>query len=150
MMLPALGKNHYCTYDVVSLFMLSILIELPWYIFRYHSGFFNGTRPIQLPRNNPDINVHGANMGPTWVLPVPDGPMLALCVGNLSVIVSDNGLSPGQCQTITWTSAGIENILYFLCIDIIRTHSNRLYLYGWYTSPQNIKWYWHDQRWQTA
>ena len=62
---PALGKNHYCTYDVVRLFMLSILIELPWYIFRYHSGFFNGTRPIQLPRNNPDINVHGANMGPT-------------------------------------------------------------------------------------
>ena len=23
---------------------------------------------------NPDSKVHGANMGPTWVLPVPDGP----------------------------------------------------------------------------
>ena len=23
---------------------------------------------------NPDSKVHGANMGPTWVLPAPDGP----------------------------------------------------------------------------
>ena len=27
--------------------------------------------------NNPDNKVHGANMGPTWVLSAPDGPMLA-------------------------------------------------------------------------
>ena len=26
---------------------------------------------------HPDSKVHGANMGPTWVLSVPDGPMLA-------------------------------------------------------------------------
>ena len=25
----------------------------------------------------PDSKVHGANMGPTWALPAPDGPMLA-------------------------------------------------------------------------
>ena len=25
----------------------------------------------------PDGKVHGANMGPTWVLSAPDGPMLA-------------------------------------------------------------------------
>ena len=24
--------------------------------------------------NNPDSKVHGANMGPTWVLPAPGGP----------------------------------------------------------------------------
>ena len=24
--------------------------------------------------NLPDSKVHGANMGPTWVLPAPDGP----------------------------------------------------------------------------
>ena len=24
--------------------------------------------------NDPDNKVHGANMGPTWVLSVPDGP----------------------------------------------------------------------------
>ena len=25
----------------------------------------------------PDSKVHGANMGPTWVLSAPDGPLLA-------------------------------------------------------------------------
>ena len=25
-------------------------------------------------QSNPDIKVHGANMGPTWILSAPDGP----------------------------------------------------------------------------
>ena len=29
------------------------------------------------------------------------------CVGKLSIIGSDNGLSPGRSQAIIWTSAGI-------------------------------------------
>ena len=29
------------------------------------------------------------------------------CVGNLTTIGSDNGLSPGRCQAIIWTNAGI-------------------------------------------
>ena len=29
------------------------------------------------------------------------------CVGNLTIIGSDNGLSPGRHQAITWTSVGI-------------------------------------------
>ena len=29
------------------------------------------------------------------------------CVSNLTIIVSDNGLSPGRRQAITWTNAGI-------------------------------------------
>ena len=29
---------------------------------------------VGLHRNWPDNKVHGANMGPTWVLPAPDGP----------------------------------------------------------------------------
>ena len=28
-------------------------------------------------------------------------------VGNLTIISSDNGLSPGRCQVIVWTNAGI-------------------------------------------
>ena len=28
-------------------------------------------------RSNPDSKIHGANMGPTWVLSAQDGPMLA-------------------------------------------------------------------------
>ena len=30
-----------------------------------------------------------------------------VCVGNLTIIGSDNGLSPGQRQAITWTNVGI-------------------------------------------
>ena len=30
-----------------------------------------------------------------------------ICVGELTIIGSDNGLSPGQCQAIIWTNAGI-------------------------------------------
>ena len=29
---------------------------------------------LELPNNHPDSKVHGANMGPTWVLSAPDGP----------------------------------------------------------------------------
>ena len=29
------------------------------------------------------------------------------CVGNLTIIGSDNGLSPGRCQAIMWNNAGI-------------------------------------------
>ena len=30
-----------------------------------------------------------------------------MCVGNLTIIISDNGLSPYRCQAIIWTNAGI-------------------------------------------
>ena len=30
-----------------------------------------------------------------------------ICVGELPIIGSDNGLSPGRCQAIIWTNAGI-------------------------------------------
>ena len=30
-----------------------------------------------------------------------------ICVGKLTIIGSDNGLSPGRCQAIIWTNAGI-------------------------------------------
>ena len=30
-----------------------------------------------------------------------------ICVGNLTIIVSDNGLSPGRRQAINWTNVGI-------------------------------------------
>ena len=34
-------------------------------------------------------------------------PVMHICVGNLTIIGSDNGLSPGQRQAIIWTNAGI-------------------------------------------
>ena len=35
------------------------------------------------------------------------GRVTHICVGNLTIIVSDNGLSPGRRQAIIWTNAGI-------------------------------------------
>ena len=33
--------------------------------------------------------------------------MTHICVGNLTIIGSDNGLSPGRCQTIIRTNVGM-------------------------------------------
>ena len=33
--------------------------------------------------------------------------MTPICVGNLTISGSDNGFSPGRCQAIVWTNAGI-------------------------------------------
>ena len=38
------------------------------------------------------------------------GRVTHICVGNLTIIGSDNGLSPGRCQAITWTNVGISLI----------------------------------------
>ena len=35
------------------------------------------------------------------------GRVTHICVGKLSIIGSDNGLSPSRCQAIFWTNAGI-------------------------------------------
>ena len=64
-----------------------------------------------LYRNTPDNKVHGANMGPTWVLSAPDGrhvgPMnLAirdgrkfLCSGSGAWAINGNGLHGTPCET---------------------------------------------------
>ena len=38
------------------------------------------------------------------------GQVTHICVGNLAIIGSDNGLSPGRRQAIIWTNAGISLI----------------------------------------
>ena len=38
------------------------------------------------------------------------GRVTHICVGKLSLIGSDNGLSPGRRQAIIWTNAGISLI----------------------------------------
>ena len=35
------------------------------------------------------------------------GRVTHICVGNLTIVGSDNGLSPGRRQAITWTNVGI-------------------------------------------
>ena len=39
------------------------------------------------------------------------GRVTDICVGKLTIIGSDNGLSPGRRQAIIWTNAGILLIL---------------------------------------
>ena len=52
------------------------------------------------------------------------GQVTHICVGNLTIIGSDNGLSPGLRQAIIWTDAGISLIrplgTHFreICIEI--------------------------------
>ena len=38
------------------------------------------------------------------------GRVTQICVGNQTIIGSDNGLSPGRHQAIIWTNAGILSI----------------------------------------
>ena len=38
-----------------------------------------------LLKRTPDSKIHGANMGPTWVLPAPDGPH----VGPMNLAIRD-------------------------------------------------------------
>ena len=48
------------------------------------------------------------------------GWVMHICVGSLTTIGSDNGLSPGSCQAIIWTNAGI------LVIGPLRTNFSEI------------------------
>ena len=48
------------------------------------------------------------------------GRVMHICISKLSIISSENGLSPGRCQAIIWTSAGI------LLIGPLRTIFNEI------------------------
>ena len=42
-----------------------------------------------------------------WYLLTHSGGVMQICVSKLTIIRSDNGLSPGPCQAIIWNNAGI-------------------------------------------
>ena len=48
------------------------------------------------------------------------GRVTHICIGNLTISGSDNGLSPGQCQAIIWTNDGI------LLIGPLRTNFSEI------------------------
>ena len=52
---------------------------------------------------NPDYKVHGANMGPTWVLSAPDGPHIG--PRNLA-------LSEGSLIASSWNFASLSHIAH--------------------------------------
>ena len=45
-----------------------------------------------------------------WLSLTHWGQVTHICVGNLIIIGSDNGLSPGRCKAIIWNNAGILSI----------------------------------------
>ena len=51
--------------------------------------------------------------------------MTHICISKLTIIGSDNGLSPSQCQAMLWTSAGIlltQPLGTFFSEILIETH----------------------------
>ena len=57
---------------------------------------------------NPDSKVHGANMGPTWVLSAPDGPH----VGPMSLAINVVIQEYGGLSTRRFMSRPMENTIF--------------------------------------
>ena len=79
-----------------------------------HSGYPTNWKTIQqtLNYNNWYKMVHMKSLkmdnvfNRTMIL-THSGQVTHKCIGNVTIIGSDNGLSPVQCQAIIWTNAGI-------------------------------------------
>ena len=58
--------------------MAKVNILFDSFFFRYTKGISENVKLIYLYSYSavPDNKVHGANMGPTWVLSAPDGPLV--------------------------------------------------------------------------
>ena len=56
-----------------------------------------------------------------------------MCVGNLTIIGSDNGLSPGQRQVIVWTNAGI-----FLIGPLLTNFNENFYRNSYIFIQENV------------
>ena len=61
----------------------------------------------------PDNKVHGANMGPTWVLSVPDGPH----VGPMNLVLRGDGALVIIIQKLTLTNSIVIRIITRLAFD---------------------------------
>ena len=65
------------------------------------------------------------------------GGVTHICVGNLTIIGSDNGLSPGRRQAIIWTNAGIVLIgplgtqISLILMEILTFSFKKMHLKLW-------------------
>ena len=77
---------------------------------RYHTLFTTVSRSKRgTTDNSPDSKVHGANIGPTWVLSAPGGP--PVCPVNLSIrdvysIDMDQGILSHEADTCMYVDSG--------------------------------------------
>ena len=68
------------------------------------------------------------------------GQVTHICVGKLVVIGSDNGLSPGQCQAITWTNG--EILIGPLGINFSKI-SNEIHIFSFKKMQLKMSVKWH-------
>ena len=66
-----------------------------------------------LNRFNPSSVYYAMRSGDSHVL-TDWGRVTHMCVSKVCIIGSDNGLSPGRRQAITWTNAGLVSIGYLI------------------------------------
>ena len=67
--------------------------------------------------HNPDSKVHGANMGPNWVLSAPDGPHVGPINLVIRVVIYQNHLTP--CATHSQNQPHALKLQCFYMIHII-------------------------------
>ena len=78
------------TYEILIKFQIALNLNIHWYPL-YHQS--DHTKILHITR-------YLTHWG--WVMHI--------CICNLTIIGSDNGLSPGRCPAIIWTNAGILSI----------------------------------------
>ena len=72
------------------------------------------------------------------------GRVTHICVGKIAVIDSDNGLSPGRCQGIIWTNAGI------LLIGPLETNFNEILIEFYELSFKKIHFKMSSGKWRPS
>ena len=96
-----------CQYRIVHFNIQSCEI-LPWfYLFIWLFHLCVCVCVVELPFLTIDNEVHPRDMGNIDQCLTHWGRVTHICVSELTIIGSDNGLSPGRRQAIIWTNAGI-------------------------------------------
>ena len=107
------AHRHICTAlggDELRCLMWKYTLALK-YVFhqiQFYSFKQNGLK-FCLHRSHKTINLQTHKLNTYWFMDrlTHWGRMTHICVGKLTTIGSDNGLSPGRRQAIIWTNAGI-------------------------------------------
>ena len=114
----------------ISIVMINILG------IKCHKTTFADNRTILASSHYPNIN---QGLSCNMVSPMANslnhwGWVMHICIGNLTIIGSDNGLSPGRRQAIIWTNAGILLTIFLetnfseILIEIHIFSLNKMYL----------------------
>ena len=86
--------------------------HFPWHCLKFPDVFHQFCQMSKFPWHSvkfPDNSLTLRNFISPWHFPDGYEPcwMTHICVGKLTIIGSDNGLSPGRHQAIIWNNAGL-------------------------------------------